>query len=118
MRITEPSLTLSTALAFAADIIWFARWNGAMRTSITGAIVSRSGEMVNAASRGKRAPRVCHQRRVGLSQLRAGRRPARRAGLSKGINITTIMLRPVIDKTFKEPQKSAKTNPSKRPNGW
>jgi hypothetical protein len=27
---------------------------------------------------------------------------ARRAGLSKGINITTIMLRPEIDKTFKE----------------
>jgi hypothetical protein len=33
---------------------------------------------------------------------------ARRAGLSKGINITTIMLRPVIDKTFKELQEKRK----------
>ena len=33
---------------------------------------------------------------------------ARRVGLSKGINITTIMLRPVIDKTFKELQEKRK----------
>jgi hypothetical protein len=33
---------------------------------------------------------------------------ARRAGLSKGINITSIMLRPVIDKTFKEFQEKRK----------